>query len=151
MYTSYNELLEETHCAICTLILLKVFNYSRLWKSKHESHFEWGLLITCFLWRRKLISHLMKWEWSENKDLNSCSMLAGMDLIACCLFFMFWNNSIDILLVKVNTTRRKMLVIVASPWPSIHQLLTLGSTSTITKFQAPCYNTQHGFWNNCKI
>jgi hypothetical protein len=95
--------------------------------------------------------HLMKWEWSENKDLNSCSMLVGMDLITCYLLFMSWKNSIDILLVEMNTTRREMLVIVASPWPSAHQLLTLGSTSTITKFKGPCYNTQHGFWNNCEI
>jgi hypothetical protein len=95
--------------------------------------------------------YLMKWEWSENKDLNSCSMLVGMDLITCYLLFMFWKNSIGILLVEVNTKRREVLVIIASPWPLACQLLTIGSTSTITKIQAPCYNTQHGFWNNCEI
>jgi hypothetical protein len=67
MYTLYNVLLEETHCAACTLILLKVFNYSRLWKSKHESHFEWGLLITCFLWRKQLIPlpNEVRVEWKQ--------------------------------------------------------------------------------------
>jgi hypothetical protein len=95
--------------------------------------------------------YLMKWEWNENNILNSISILVGMDLITCYLFFLIWNNSTNILLVEASTTRREVLVIVASPWPLAHQLLTFGSTSTTTKFQAPSYNTQHGFWNNYEI
>ncbi len=95
--------------------------------------------------------YLMKWKYNEKKDLNSCSMLVGMDLVTYYLFFLFWKNSTSILPIEVSTTKKEVLVIIGSPWPSIHQLLTVRSTSTTTKFQAPFYNTQHGFWNNYEI